>query len=196
METENKTDRVPLWKQLMGAAVGGSLALGLYYGYEATAPRVQALLTLPSGERVFDLGAANIADKTMDEGNRKRILSRTVRNAQMLEQNSEADLDTVDTHEFDVAWPGHNVNDPKYTEVTGIEIAQEPMEEVTSDESSNNQEMEEEWDMLWEEIKEREYEEEEVETIDADNLSDTGFGLGFAIAGALGGTLGMRKKRK
>lgn len=196
METENSTQRVPLWKQLMGAAVGGSLALGLYYGYEAAQPRVQALLTLPSGDRVFDIGAANIADKTTDEGNRKRILSRTVRNAQMLEQNSDASLDTVDTHEMDVAWPGHNENDPKYTEVTGI-VPEEPEPEVVAqvpEEMNNDQEIEQ-WDMLWEDIKQREFEDEEVEESNADDLPDTGFGLGFALAGAFGGAVGMRKKK-
>lgn len=191
MENTQHT-HTPLWKQLVGAVVGGTLALGLYYGYEAAEPRVSAYLSLPHAEngRMFELGASNIADKTTDEGNRKRILSRNVRVAQQLEKNNDpAMLATVDTHELDVAWPGHNPNDPKYTEVTGLEPPA-PVEPVEAEED--------EWENLWDDIQEQEVqynEVEEVEESNADDLPDTGLGLGLAAAGAAGAAFGMRKKK-
>ncbi len=195
------TKRQPLWKQLLGAVVGGSLALGLYYSYEFAQPKVAAYLTLPPAERTYDLGSSHIADKTTDEGNRKRLLSRNVRVAQQMQKNSDSAsnieaLNTVDDHSMDIAWPGHNPDDPKYTEVTGIvpEVQEEVEEEVEVLEEAD--ENPQEWEKLWGEIQNREHE-AEVEHIPADNLSDTGFGLGFIAAGAVGGALGvMRKKRK
>tara|TARA_Y100000310_G_C20653774_1_gene800875 strand:- start:743 stop:1363 length:621 start_codon:yes stop_codon:yes gene_type:complete len=182
---ETEEQRAPLWKQLVGAVVGGSLALGLYYGYELAEPNVKAILALPPAERMFDPGAANIADKTTDEGNRKRLLSRNVRNAQMLEGNNDPSrLDTVDTHELDVTWPGHAQEEPDVVaELPELEVMEEEMLDV------------DEWDDLWEDIKDREYEDEEVEESNAEDLPDTGFGLGLAVAGALGGALGMRKRK-
>ena len=114
-------DRPPLWKQILGAVIGGGLALALYYGYEYAKPQVTAYLTLPvaEGGRMYDLGAANIADKTTDAGNRKRLLSRNLRAAGMLQDNAQNDpslLETVDNHALDIAWPGHDKDSPMYEE--------------------------------------------------------------------------------
>lgn len=203
-------EKQPLWKQFLGAAIGGSLALGLYYSYEFAKPKVTALLTLPPAERTYDLGTSHIADKTTDEGNRKRLLSRNVRVAQQMEDNAitrDPDaLDTVDDHSLDIAWPGHNPENPKYTEVTGIAPEQPQEEEIASADPSTEVKVLEEsmptdamqannWDVLMAEIQKQE-DMGDVEHINADDLSDTGFGLGFVLAGAVGGAVGALKKRR
>lgn len=208
--TNTQDDRQPLWKQVLGAIVGGSLALGLYYTYDFAKPKVTAYLTLPPAERVYDLGSSHIADKTTDEGNRKRLLSRNVRVAQQMKesaiyQDSEA-LNTVDDHSMDIAWPGHDPSDPKYTEVTGLEPPkpeaesaddmQAPMEPQVLEEQMTSEEMQaDNWEALWGEINARE-QTANVEHINADDLSDTGFGLGFVLAGAVGGAVGAMKKKR
>ena len=214
-ETPETDDRQPLWKQILGAVIGGGLALCLYYGYDYAKPRVTAYLTLPTAEggRLFDLGAANIADKTMDENRRKRILSRNVRASENL-QNMAHDpemLNTVDTHSLDIAWPGHNPEDPKYNEVMGIEdepaSATVAVEDTDEDEemeadlleeemATKDMEMtEDEWENLWGDIRSREDDDDDAVASNADALPDTGFGIGFAAAGAIGGAIGIRRKK-
>lgn len=222
MEDTNtqQDDKQPLWKQVLGAVIGGGLALALYYGYEYAKPKVSAYLTLPPAERMYDLGSSHIADKTTDEGNRKRLLSRNARVAQQMEGAAPDLIDTVDDHSLDIAWPGHDPENPKYTEVTGIEPETEPEPEPepeakmammeddkdTEDMHINNSLFEQEmatkemaandWDSLWGDIRDRETHEEQVEHHGTDELSDTGFGLGFVVAGAAGGTLASRKRKR
>jgi len=214
-------DRPPLWKQILGAVIGGGLALALYYGYEYAKPQVTAYLTLPvvEGGRLFDLGASNIADKTMDAGNRKRILSRGLRAAGMLQDNTKNDpslLSSVDNHSLDIAWPGHNKDDPKYAEAIkediqpGISRAvadklkewekdvdnQKLMARVMEEQMATKEmEIEDAWEDLWGDIHEEESE-NAVEHSNAKGLPDTGFGIGFVAIGAAGGAWGTRKKKK
>ena len=57
LENTPETDGPPpLWKQVMGAVIGGALALGVYYAYEYAKPKVTAYLTLPvaEGGRLYD----------------------------------------------------------------------------------------------------------------------------------------------
>ncbi|MCA9370671.1 MAG: hypothetical protein KC680_01775 [Candidatus Peregrinibacteria bacterium] len=189
----------PLWKQILGAIIGGGLALAVYYAYEYTKPKVEAYLTLPPADRMYDLGTSHIADKTMDEGDRKRILSRNVRVAQQMGENSA--LETVDDHRLDIAWPGNDPTDPKYTEVTGIVPEPEvpvPMVEVDIlEEQMATSEMEmDNWEALWGDIQAQEDEQNATESVDAEALPDTGFGLGVIAAGAAGGALASRKRKR
>lgn len=204
--TQTQDDRQPLWKQVLGAIIGGGLALALYYTYDYAKPKVAAYLTLPPAERMYDLGTSNIADKTMDEGNRKRILSRNVRVAQQLDQNDIA-LETVDDHSLDIAWPGNDPTDPKYTEVTGIEVVQEEPEQMheevamevnilEQEMATKTMQMDSNWENLWGDIRSREDDAAHMESVDADALPDTGFGLGAIVAGAAGGALASRKRRR
>jgi len=66
--------RPSLWKQLLGAAIGGGLALALYAGYEVTQPRLTALLSLPP---IKSDEAVGVADKNMDKEEYERIAART-----------------------------------------------------------------------------------------------------------------------
>jgi hypothetical protein len=200
-------DRPPLWKQILGAVIGGGLALALYYGYEYAKPQVAAYLTLPAAEggRMFDLGASNIADKTMDPDQRKRILSRNIRVAGEIEDRTDnPQIETADTHALDIAWPGHDPEDEKYEEVLLAENL--PLPEVDEGDYNNalfEEEVatksmdagEDEWDNLWDDIRERE-ERDDVVHSDAAALPDTGFGIGFLIAGAAGGAASTRIRKK
>ncbi|MDA0376702.1 MAG: hypothetical protein O3A80_05370 [bacterium] len=221
--TQPEDDRPPLWKQILGAVIGGGLALALYYGYEYAKPQVTAYLTLPvaEGGRVYDLGASNIADKTMDAGNRKRILSRGLRAAGMLQDNTANDpslLEASDNHSLDIAWPGHDESDPKYAEAiendrvpqAGIHIAvedkiqewgneEEMIEERVMEEqmATKNMDAADAWEDLWGDIREDEGESSHsVERSNASGLPDTGVGIGFIAAGAAGGAWGTRRKIK
>lgn len=80
----------PLWKQLMGAGVGMSLALTLYYGYKTAKPVVTAYLVPPGGiTRSMVEGEVAASDKmlTEEEGALKRISNRTREFAQRMLQN-------------------------------------------------------------------------------------------------------------
>jgi hypothetical protein len=214
--------RPPLWKQILGAVIGGGLALAVYYAYEYAKPQVTAYLTLPvaEGGRLFDLGASHIADKTMDQGNRKRILSRGLRAAGMLQDNEQNDpslLETVDNHALDIAWPGHDAESPLYDEAIaedrvpgGVshavaekidewekDVADQGFEVNMMEEqmATQNMESEDTWEDLWGDIREEESG-HEVEHSNADALPDTGFGIGFVAVGAAGGAWGARKKKR
>ncbi|MAE68593.1 MAG: hypothetical protein QF793_03045 [Candidatus Peribacteraceae bacterium] len=223
-DTQPEDDgRPPLWKQVLGAVIGGGLALALYYGYEYAKPQVVAYLTLPAAEggRMYDLGASHLADKTMDAGNRKRLLSRNLRAAGMLKDNTANDpslLESVDNHSLDIAWPGHDKDDINYAEAIeedkrpGVPIAvAEKVDEWEKDiEDQNfkvdimeeematqNMDTEDAWEDLWGDIHEREDgSEHSVESSNANALPDTGFGIGFVAIGAAGGAWGARKKKK
>ena len=184
------SNRQPLWKQVLGAIIGGALALALYYGYEYAKPKVTGYLTLPPAERMYDLGASHIADKTTDEGNRKRLLSRNARVAQQMEGAAPDLINTVDDHSLDIAWPGHDPQNPKYTEVTGMEpevdtevtmteddmgMEDMPMNNLLFDQEMATKEMAmNDWDSLWGDIRDREMHEESTEYHGSDELSDTG----------------------
>jgi hypothetical protein len=200
-------DRPPLWKQVLGAVVGGGLALTLYYGYEVAKPQVAAYLTLPvaEGGRLFDLGAASIADDSLEDDERKRIVSRNMRAAQRIE-NTELgynELAAADDHSLDIDWAGHEAQ----------EVPEEPMEpmdgfdvDVVEDELAGSFEqqmatkevgMEDDWDSLWGDIRDRESNDEHIgESSNAPALPDSGFGIGFLIAGAAGGAASVRLKKK
>lgn len=202
-------ERQPLWKQILGAVIGGGLALSLYYGYEYAKPKVTGYLTLPPAERMYDLGASHIADKTTDEGNRKRLLSRNARVAQQMQGHTAAPdlLDSVDNHSLDIAWPGNEPDDSEYTEVVDttpdaeVDMAEEGTEDIMVNNSLFEQEMAtkemavSDWDTLWGDIRARDTD-EHVDRSDADALPDTGFGLGFIIAGATGGALASKKRKR
>jgi hypothetical protein len=91
----------PVWKQLMGAGVGMMVALGLYYGYKAAAPAVQAYLLPPGGiTRSALQGETSFADKGVapQSEQARRVAARTRELAlKMLENRPQETLasDTV-----------------------------------------------------------------------------------------------------
>lgn len=200
--------RPSLGKQLLGALVGGTLALGVYYAYEYAKPKVAAYLTLPvaEGGRMYDLGAANIADKSLEDSERKRFASKNMQAAARLqgEQFDHSVMQAVDNHSNDIDWQGHEVEQ-------GEEEADSDAVAVVSDEDPHNFEVlmdgeegieameqedaPEQWDDLWEDIGDREEEMEHVERSNAADLPGTGFGLGIVALGAAAGTLAARKRK-
>lgn len=76
-------NRSPLWKQVLGAAVGGSLALMIYAGYQMTSTQLSSLtgiLVLPQDRINADTTQdVRIADASLDEEQVKRITSRAQR---------------------------------------------------------------------------------------------------------------------
>jgi len=198
-------DRAPLWKQLMGAVVGGGLALTLYYGYDAAKPQLAAYLTLPvaEGGRLFDIGAASIADKSLEDNERKRVVSRNMRAAQQLE-NSELgynELSAADDHSLDIDWPGHEAAELPEEEMMmdGFDVDMVEDDMAGSFEmqmATKDMEMEDDWDSLWGDIRDRETGDEIGESSNAPTLPDSGAGIGFLVAGAAGGAASTRLRKK
>ncbi len=203
---KTEDDRPPLWKQILGAVLGGALALALYYSYEFVKPKVTAYLTLPSAEggTMYPPGASNIADKTMDESHRKRILSRNLRAAGVVQDNTINDpalINSPDDHSLDVSWQGDEQSAPQIqTDEQSAPQTDEqtaPAQEQVSDQQVATGEIAMEtdaWGNLWGDIKEEEA--GSTESINAQDLPDSGFGLGFIAAGAAGGVMGFWRKKK
>lgn len=63
----------PLWKQLLGAVLGGGLALGLYYGYEYGKPRLLAYVTIPASQ---ESGVIRVSDTDRESDTYDRISAR------------------------------------------------------------------------------------------------------------------------
>lgn len=194
-----------LFKQVMGAVIGGGLALGLYYGYDFAKPKVTAYLTLPvaEGGRLFDLGATSIADKSLEDEERKRFASKNAQAAARLEGRSfdNSIMQAVDNHDTDIDWAGHDIAAEEPDAVVAdageaeedfeVSIMEEEMATMEPEANEDN------WDDLWGDISDREGgDHERVERSNAKGLPDTGIGIGFVAFGAAGGAWGARKKKK
>ena len=198
-------DRPSLFKQVLGAVVGGGLALMLYYAYDYAKPQVAAYLTLPvaEGGRLFDLGAASIADDSLEDDERKRIVSRNMRAAQRLE-NTELgynELAAADDHSLDIDWAGHQAEEQPVEPAIDdfdVDMVEDNMEGSFDQQMATKEVgMEDEWDSLWGDIRDRESNDEHIgESSNAPALPDSGFGIGFLIAGAAGGAASTRLKKK
>jgi len=73
----SKDDRAPLWKQLLGAVIGCSLALVIYSAYKFTGPKVTAWLYTPQSyvETTSD-EAVRLAETDLEEGEVARMNRR------------------------------------------------------------------------------------------------------------------------
>lgn len=209
--TDIQDDRPPLWKQLLGAALGGGLALALYYGYDAAKPALLGYLTLPpvDGGRTYDLGAANIADRSMDEQTRKRVVARNIQAAAGV-QGQQADLgdDTpIESHSLDINWPGL-AQDASSSAKSGMgstdPVADDSMMQDDSAMPEVGTGSEDAWGSLWKDVQEKDMRIENEER-DAPKkevaaktpaLPNSGIGAGLAVAGAAGGSVFSRLRRK
>lgn len=197
--TDTGDDRPPLWKQLLGAALGGGLALALYYGYETAKPTVTAYLTLPTveGGRSYDLGAANIANDSLSERERKRIVSRNMRAAASIE-GKEVDIEAIEDSSLDIEWPSVQERNAPVAAVVTDDM---PEEDTDAEPMEDETDMEEDaWESLWSDMKEEEATGKDMkDTVhsEAPALPDSGFGAVFAIVGSSAGAAVMRiRKRK
>lgn len=203
--TPQENNRVPLWKQLLGAVVGGGLALAIYYTYDTVKPQVTAWIMLPAAEggRTFDLGAASIADKDLDDNQRKRFVSKNLQVAQQLENADygENAMAAADDHSLDIDWPGHEVQtvpevmmeDQVFPMDDAMPMEQQYMyeEQMATQEmnvgNSNN--------YLWGDVPGGDTMQDN-EVSNAPVLPDSGFGIGFLVAGAAGGAASIRRRKK
>ncbi len=193
----------------MGAVMGGGLALCLYYGYEYAKPAVTAYLTLPpvEGGRMYDLSAANIANNSLENDERKRIVSRNNRAAAFIE-GSDVEVEKVEDHSMDIMWPeaekvlAKKNGAPKAETgamVAGVDAAmiedtEEPDADVTKKEEVEESD---DWESLWSEMKEEDSTKKTQKKIaHGDALPDSGFGAMIAIAGSAAGGAYMRVRRK
>ncbi|MBM3231151.1 hypothetical protein FJZ28_02375 [Candidatus Peregrinibacteria bacterium] len=198
-------DRPPLWKQILGAVMGGGLALCLYYGYEYAKPAVTAYLTLPpvEGGRMYDLGAANIANNSLESDERKRIVSRNNRAAAFIE-GSDVQVQKVEDHSLDIMWPeaekvlAKKQGVPKTESgvmLAGVDAA--AIADAGEPEAVEEEEESDDWESLWSEMKKEDADKKTTKKIShGDALPDSGFGAMIAIAGSAAGGAYMRVRRK
>ena len=190
-------DTPPLWKQVAGAVVGGTLALGLYYGYEYAKPHVSSLtayVTLPGGddvERKYDPGIARVNDSSLEADELKRFASRNRQAAdRALAASDDVNtdyLETDDVNPFEVDWP-------TYQKMEAEEAVEDEPVGIEWPEDADAMEYEEAEDDPWEDFPwddetndwdadAMEYEEEEVVSVNAETLPSSGVEtwiLGFA----------------
>jgi hypothetical protein len=72
--TRKNTQGQSVLRQLSGAVIGGTLALGLYYSYEYGTPIVTAWLDVPQGQ--YTVESTEAAQKSIKEGEQQRISQR------------------------------------------------------------------------------------------------------------------------
>ena len=161
------------------------------------------MLPAAEGGRTFDLGASNIADKDLDDEQRKRFVSKNLQVAQQMENTNDGQnsMAAVDDHSLDIGWPGHEVQtapdamieDESLPEDNAMQMEQQHMiqEEMTTQEmpmgGSDN--------YLWGDVPGEETM-QNTEVLYAPTLPDSGFGIGFLIAGAAGGAASIRRRTK
>lgn len=83
---------VPLWKQLVGALGGAAVAFMLYQGYTFTAPRLQALVTLPSAPGIGDQATTRMA--TDEHVEKQSRIARRIR--EIASRFGRANTDSVE----------------------------------------------------------------------------------------------------
>ena len=208
--TDIEDDRPPLWKQILGAVVGGGLALALYYGYDFAKPRLLGYLMLPpvDGGRTYDLSAANIADRTMNDTDRRRLVARNMQAAAGVE-GKQADLSNtapLDTHSLDINWPGIEQSSSSSAksamEASSVDSRTEDDIAMPATGSGSG----DEWGSLWKDVQEKDMrmkneEKDKPAKMVAKKtpaLPNSGIGVGIALAGAAGGSVfsKLRRKRK
>lgn len=220
------SNRPSLLKQLIGAIAGGTIALALYYGYEFTAPKITAWLTVPvpqeeKGEqpRQADAGAVRVASDDESEEKYKRLASRTKRIAQDLSEPAAhyagvgGSQQVLEEPTLEIIWPTDEHPQPTSTTATEFDVETglpRETEEAQVEEEMNEAEVAEaeevgtaetgkEEENPWEGFDwgvERTQSGEEVIQANADDLAGTGPGLALVFAGATGGSWIMRKRRK
>jgi hypothetical protein len=177
------TNRAPLWKQLVGALAGGSLALGLYGGYTFAKPQLQSLtglLVIPQAYiKTNSTGSIRIADNDMEPWEVNRIADRAQRIAAEFSgtQNAAAPDEAAEDA------PVQMIQMEPLPEEAEIAEAWEATEQVAAEP--------EEWDDTKMEAMVQYDKEEPPFYGNTDALPDSGIGMwlaafvSFAIAGAL-----------
>lgn len=88
--------KTPILKQLMGALVGGTLAVGLYYAYDYGAPVVTGYLITPERfPQFFTDGETTISQKDLSDEKQARITARVRRAINFEPTTSEPVADTT-----------------------------------------------------------------------------------------------------
>lgn len=87
--------RPPVWKQILGAVIGGTMGLLIYTGYKSGKPAIEAWLTIPQSTLTnpSDEGAT-INDSSYDPDKAQRIKTRAKKIERVFSnQNSQYQLD-------------------------------------------------------------------------------------------------------
>ena len=170
----------PLWKQILGAVVGGSLALLIYAGYQATAPQLSKLtgiLVLPQDRiNANAKGEVNAAESDLNEEQLKRIASRA--------QNIATDLSADQAAE--------NVSQDELVEIVPIAL---PREQEIIDAWGAADTAVESADPVWDEST-VEFAEEPNFYGETDELPDSGIGVWLASLIAFAGAAAYFAKKK
>lgn len=177
-------------KQLMGAVVGGSLALGVYYVYDWGAPQVTAWLSVPQSQESADRGI--VADTSLEHRERDQLERKTRDAVARLgaTQENPAQLARADVWS---KWKEHEASEPEREE--SREARRERIESLRNSVAQRAGERvadAHERSMYSTES----YASGSVEVVrDDGDLPDSGFGLPLAAV-SLGAAAGIRRKKK
>ncbi|MBU0766905.1 hypothetical protein KKF55_03940 [Patescibacteria group bacterium] len=180
--------RSSFFKQLAGAAIGATLAYGLYLGYQETAPRLGAYIDVFWDDTQT---GARFATKEPDEFDRQE--ERQVSRNKEIRDRFAAPTDQ----------PGLNVQPSVFDDIA--ERAKQFEEQLTEEDIAN---LVVEQEVLPVEVDvvppvpdpnvqwEQEWEQMNRETVESgEDLPDSGVGIWLAVVAALGGAAVLRKKK-
>jgi len=201
----SENNRPSILKQLVGAVVGGALALGLYYGYNTVVPKITAYMQVPYTESEQ---TANFAQQDLDtdelEFERRLRRNREIRDRfsappesipnEVLErvrrrvEEFNEQLTPEEEARINEELEGGSGEEAGESEET--EEIEETEEVVLPEPAAQGQSLnaEVEWLQEWEETVRSPYE-------GSEELPDSGVGAGLGVLGALIATIAMRRRR-
>jgi len=190
-----------LLRQLMGAVIGGTLALGLYYAYDYGAPTVTAWLSIP--QEKYSVWKGETSQKNLKPEEIRRLAARTRNMVNRFGQESAASMEEELTQEVEIIetvsntdadkeggdfWKDAWEDDEGMDDDDGWEVADEDMDDM--EDSSGG--WEDTWDApTWEE----DASDHIADTVHTESLPDTGPGV-LSLVVVSGAYVGWRKTKK
>ena len=201
------TDEGPsLFKQLMGAVIGGSLALGLYYAYDYGAPTVTAWLSIPQEQ--FSVWKGTASQKDLKPEETRRLSARTRNMVNIFGQKNaagdeevmeEADIvenaaETEETTEGGDFWKDAWEDDEGVEDDDGWEVEENANRK--SQIANEKDDLDNSWEDTWEApVWKDEAIDSVVDTMHAEALPDSGPGV-LSLVVTTGAFVGWRKAKR
>ena len=190
------SEHTPMSKQLLGAIVGATIALGLYETYEFATPHVQALLAPPldvQQEQGADHGEQMEAQAEV-VAHAKELLAASVPPSSIVAQVSSAASSTASSASTSSSSP-RTREDPEYSRITAAKLREaERVRQQQAIDAANAARARSSSSSSRHRLPPAPRQ-NPASTPAASDLPDSGIGLWVAVIGALGSALGMRYRR-
>ena len=187
--------RSPLFKQLVGAVIGATLAYGLYVGYQEAAPKLGAYVDVFWDDTQT---SARFAQDNTDQFDRQveRQISRNTEIRERFAADEDQPGLNVGTEAFDNIAERAKQYEQQLSEEDIADLVVEPEPEVLPEQNLFDIEVtppapdsSEQWEQEWEGM-------EREQVASDENLPDSGVGMWLAAVAALGGAIVIRKRCK